>query len=89
MTFSLSDFPNLPRGTNGDFKLTREAGTMNFNGKFDGDQGMGRYKFEPNKEYGSYMSAQGIGKLDDGDLMTFFFVNTYQSIRADAERRRF
>ena len=73
--FLLSEFPNLPRGTNGDFKLTREAGTMNFNGKFDGNQGMGRYKFESNKDYQSYMSAQNIGKLDDEDMMTFFFVN--------------
>ncbi len=73
--FSLSDFPNLPRGTNGDFKLTRESGTMNFNGKFDGNQGMGRYKFEPNKDFKDYMSAQNIGKIDDEDLMTFFFVN--------------
>jgi len=73
--FSLSDFPNLPKGTNGDFKLTREAGTMNFNGKFEGNQGMGRYKFEPNKDFKDYMSAQNIGKLDDEDMMTFFFVN--------------
>jgi hypothetical protein len=74
--FSLSDFPNLPRGTNGDFKITRDAGTMQFNGKFDGNQGMGRYKFIADKDYGSYMSSQGLGKLDDEDLMTFFFVNT-------------
>ena len=73
--FSLSNFPNLPRDTKGDFKLTREAGTMNFNGKFEGNQGMGRYKFEPNKDYQNYMSAQNIGKLDEEDMMTFFFVN--------------
>jgi beta-lactamase regulating signal transducer with metallopeptidase domain len=73
--FLLNDFTNLPKETKGDFKLTREAGTMNFNGKFDGNQGMGRYKFEPNKDFGDYMSAQNIGKLDDEDLMTFFFVN--------------
>ncbi len=73
--FSLSDFPNLPKGTSGDFKLTREAGTMNFNGKFDGNQGMGRYKFVPDAAFGNYMSAQGMGKADDEDLLTFFFVN--------------
>ena len=39
--FLLSDFPNLPKGANGDFKLTRDAGTMQFNGKFEGNQGMG------------------------------------------------
>ncbi len=73
--FSVSDFTNLPKGTNGDFKLTREAGTMNFNGKFDGNQGMGRYKFVADKNFGNYMSGQDIGKLNDNDLITFFFVN--------------
>lgn len=73
--FLVSDFTNLPKETNGDFKLTREAGTMNFNGKFEGNQGMGRYKFEPNKDFVDYMSAQGIGKLDDDDVAGFFFVN--------------
>lgn len=73
--FSVSDFTNLPKETNGDFKMTREAGTMNLNGKFEGNQGMGRYKFEPNKDFVDYMSAQGIGKLDDEDIAAFFFVN--------------
>ena len=71
----LSEFPNLPRETKGDFKLTREAGTMNFNGKFEGNQGMGRYKFVADKDFGTYISAQDIGKINDDDLMTFFFVN--------------
>lgn len=73
--FLLSEFPNLPKSTSGDFKLTREAGTMNFTGKFEGTQGMGRYKFAPDKSFGDYIAAQGIGKTDDEDLMTFFFVN--------------
>ncbi len=73
--FALSDFPNLPKGTNGDFKLIRDAGTMQFNGKFDGNQGMGRYKFVADKSFGDFISAQGMGKPDDEDLMTFFFVN--------------
>lgn len=72
--FSLSDFTNLPKGTNGDFKLTREAGTMNFNGKFDGDQGMGRYKFEPNKDFANSISAS-TSKVSDDDMAAFFFVN--------------
>jgi BlaR1 peptidase M56 len=73
--FSLNEFPNLPKSANGDFKLTRQAGTMNFNGRFDGNQGMGRYKFMPDNEFGNYMSTQGLGKLDDEDVVTFFFVN--------------
>lgn len=74
-TFALSDFPNLPRGTSGTFSLTREAGTMEFTGKFEGNEGMGRYKFTPNTQYADYMKSEGIGTLDDEDLMVFYFVN--------------
>lgn len=77
--FALSDFPNLPKGTSGDFKLTRDAGTMNFNGKFEGNQGMGRYKFVPDKTFSDFLATKGVGKTDDEDLMTFFFVNTSKS----------
>ncbi|MBV9962033.1 MAG: M56 family metallopeptidase, partial [Parafilimonas sp.] len=73
--FLLSELPALPKGTNGDFKITRDAGTMNFNGKFDGNQGMGRYKFAGNNDFANFMNTQGIGKLNDEDMMAFFFVN--------------
>jgi hypothetical protein len=74
-TFDLSEFPNLPRGSAGTFSLTREAGTMEFNGKFEGNEGMGRYKFTPNAQYADYMKNEGVGTLDDQDLMVFYFVN--------------
>lgn len=76
-TFKLSDFPNLPRDKNGEFSLTREAGTMKFNGKIEGDKGMGTYKFIANKEYSSLMSREGIDitKDKDGDLMVFFILD--------------
>jgi hypothetical protein len=74
-TFDLSEFPNLPRGAAGTFSLTREPGTMEFNGKFEGNEGMGRYKFTPNKQYADHMKNEGIGTLHDEDLMVFYFVN--------------
>lgn len=76
-TFKLSDFPNLPRDKNGEFSLTREAGTMKFIGKIEGDKGMGTYKFIANKEYSSSMSKEGIdiAKDKDGDLMVFFILD--------------
>jgi hypothetical protein len=45
----LNEFKDLPRGKEGTFSLTCEAGTMDFTGKFEGDKGMGQYKFSPNK----------------------------------------
>ncbi|HEX6182147.1 MAG TPA: M56 family metallopeptidase [Chitinophagaceae bacterium] len=77
-TFLLSEFPNLPKGQSGTFSLTREAGTMNFTGKFEGNEGMGRYKFAADESYAKHMNSQGI-KLNDRDQMTFFFVDVEKS----------
>ncbi|HEY0676679.1 MAG TPA: M56 family metallopeptidase, partial [Chitinophagaceae bacterium] len=74
-TFKLSEFSELPRGTSGTFTLKREAGTMEFTGKFEGNDGMGRYKFITDKDYMNHMNAQGIGDVTETDIMTFFLVN--------------
>ena len=78
-SFLLSEFSNLPRDKQGTFTLTREAGTMEFTGKFEGDKGIGQYKFIANKNYGSNMQKEGINVADDKDLMIFFLVNIKQS----------
>jgi hypothetical protein len=74
-TFLKSDFTNLPMGQSGSFSLTREAGTMNFTGKFEGTEGMGKYKFEPSKTFAADMKKEGVDDIDDEDLMAYFFVN--------------
>ncbi len=74
-SFPKSDFPNLPTQEKGDFKLTRDAGTINFNGKFDGDMGYGRYKFVPAESFKSYAEQQGIKNIKDQDMFAFFMVN--------------
>jgi beta-lactamase regulating signal transducer with metallopeptidase domain len=78
-SFPLSEFPNLPKGTAGTFTVKREAGTMEFNGKFDGNQGMGKYKFVADKQYGTYMTNETGDQLDDKDLMVFFFLDIKKS----------
>lgn len=80
-TFNLSDFPNLPRTQSGSFSLTREAGTMNFTGRFEGNEGMGRYKFTPDAQFASHMAGEGI-QLSARDQMTFFFVDVKKSYLA-------
>lgn len=77
-SFLLSDFKNLPREKNGTFSLTREPGTIEFTGKFEGDQGMGRYKFTADKAYTDAMKSEGI-ELDDKDQMVFFLVDISRS----------
>lgn len=74
-SFNLSEFRALPREKNGGFTLTREAGIILLNGKFEGNEGSGRYKFMPNKEYVDYMHSHELKELDDEDLFAFFLVN--------------
>lgn len=79
-SFQLSEVTgSLPKGSAGTFKIVREAGTMDLNGKFEGDQGMGKYKFIPNKEYGAAMKNEINESLSDRDLLVFFFINVKKS----------
>jgi hypothetical protein len=78
-SFSLKDLPALPREAQGEFSLRREAGTMLFRGKFEGDQGMGRYQFTPDESYVSHMRNQNIGNLEKHDMLAFFFIDIKKS----------
>lgn len=72
--FLISELSAMPKEKNGEFKLTREAGTVVFNGKFEGNEGSGRYKFIPDNEFRQHMINHGI-KLDDREQFAFFHVN--------------
>ena len=74
-TFQLSEFKDLPRDKQGEFTLTREAGTMNFVGKFEGNNGMGTYKFIASKSFSKEMAKEGVTVADESDLMVFFIVD--------------
>jgi hypothetical protein len=78
-SFSLNDFPSLPKVADADFKLTREAGTMNFNGRFEGNEGKGKYKFVSDKPYSDYMNRELEEKVDDEDMMVFFMLDIKKS----------
>lgn len=78
-TFQLNEFSTIPRDKQGTFTLTREAGTMSFTGKFEGERGMGTYKFSPNEAYGAAMRKEGVDIKKNNDLMVFFIVNIKQS----------
>jgi hypothetical protein len=78
-TFQLSEFDNLPKDKLGEFTLTREAGTMNLEGKFEGNKGMGTYKFVASKDFSAAMAKEGVTVSDESDLMTFFMLNVKTS----------
>jgi len=73
--FKVSEFSSLPRNQKGDFTLTREAGTILFNGKFDGNQGYGHYKFTADPKFKAFLAQHGITDLEDGDDFAFFVIN--------------
>ena len=74
-TFKLSELGTLPKGTSGTFNITREAGAMEMTGRFEGNTGMGTYKFVANKAYVDYMNKELKETLDDEDQLAFFFIN--------------
>ncbi|MEO8763530.1 MAG: M56 family metallopeptidase [Ginsengibacter sp.] len=78
-TFLLKEFKDLPRDIPGVFSLKREAGTIEFTGKFDGDKGMGQYKFISDNNYNDDMHKEGIDVTGDKDIMVFFLVNLKRS----------
>lgn len=74
-TFKLSELGNIPKGTAGTFSIVREAGKMEMNGKFEGNTGMGTYKYIADKAYTDYMYKELGEKLDDDEEVAFFFVD--------------
>ncbi len=73
--FKLSELSSVPKDQKDDFTITRDAGTMKFNGKFDGNEGFGHYKFVANKEFTDYVGNEGITDMDYQDEFAFFIIN--------------
>ena len=74
-SFNVNEFSSLPRDKKGDFTLTRDAGTVLFTGKFDGDQGYGHYKFTADKDFKAFLENHGITGIEEGDEFAFFTIN--------------
>jgi hypothetical protein len=74
-TFKLSDLGTIPKGTSGTFNITREAGKMEMTGKFEGNTGMGTYKFVADKAFVDHMNKELKEDLDEDEQMAFFFIN--------------
>ncbi len=87
--FKLSELSAVPRDQKGDFTITRDAGVMKFNGKFDGNQGYGHYKFEANKEFEAYVGNQGVTDMDNQDEFAFFMLNITKDYVAMLKRNGF
>ena len=73
--FLLSEFSALPKDAKGDFTLIRESGTVFFNGKFDGNQGYGQYRFKADANFNDYLSRYGIVGIKESDEFAFLMLN--------------
>jgi hypothetical protein len=66
----LSDLVGLKEGdlgaakTDVRFELRRDAGTVSFDGRFDGGEGAGHFTFVSNPEYVQWLRSQGHGEAD-------------------------
>jgi len=80
-SFLLTEFSSIPKDTKAEFTVKRDAGTVLFNGKFDGDQGYGHYKFTADKSFVEYLKNEGIRDMDDtdNDEFAFFLINISKS----------
>ena len=72
--FLLAEFKNLPTAERGTFSLTREAGTIQFTGKFDGNAGMGNYEFKVDNSFFNYLEKEGVKANKEKDGMVFYMV---------------
>jgi hypothetical protein len=88
-TFQLAEFKNLPRDQEGDFVLSRDAGTMHFHGKFNGNMGMGTYKFSPDKSFTEDLNKEGIRVNNQDDALVFFMIDLKKSYVTMLKRQGF
>jgi beta-lactamase regulating signal transducer with metallopeptidase domain len=72
--FEKSELSAMPI-TEGAFTVSREAGVMEFTGKFDGNSGFGKFTFKPSNDFKSYLASQGTEGVKDETLLFCFIGN--------------
>ncbi len=72
--YELSAFSALPNGK-GSFSMTREAGTIVFDGEFDGKEGYGKFTFNVNPQFKKTLAAKKIEGVDDNFYIHFCLHN--------------
>lgn len=72
--YQKSDFSALPT-VESEFTLTRPAGVMTLKGKFENNEGYGRFRFVADASFSSWLSEQGITGIDDFAMLNLFLAN--------------
>jgi predicted metallopeptidase len=80
--YSLADFQGLTReqisartDTPVNFRLVREAGTVECRGSFRNGKGSGTWVLSPSQSFRSAMSGRGYGELTDREMLTATLLN--------------
>lgn len=73
--FPRSAFGQLPMGQEGTFTLVREAGTVEFKGKFEGNEGLGRHSFKADQKFTQYLSGQGYSDIKEETIFSLFLLD--------------
>jgi beta-lactamase regulating signal transducer with metallopeptidase domain len=67
----LSDMPTEEK----EFTIKRASGTMILKGKFEGNEGYGRFTFTENTEFKTYLESQGATGLKESTMLHCFFAD--------------
>ena len=70
--FYRSEFTNISENSEGEFVLTRDAGKLILRGEFEDGLGEGRFDFESNPAYVSFLDSKGYKGADDSDVLQMF-----------------
>jgi beta-lactamase regulating signal transducer with metallopeptidase domain len=67
----LSEMPTEEK----EFTIKRASGTMTLKGKFEGNEGYGRFTFTENTEFKTYLESQGATGLKESTMLHCFFAD--------------
>ncbi|WP_207420734.1 hypothetical protein [Desertivirga brevis] len=73
-TFKRQDFSDL-LSLGRDVGIAKDAGTMTFNGRFDGNEGAGFFQFNPSRDLESFLWSLGYTSLELQDYLMFYLFN--------------
>ena len=87
--FKKSEFDKLPIGQEGTFNLKREAGQMALTGKFDNNEGYGRFTFTGDPGFSAYLEQNGLDAPGEEEMVHLFFANITKDYVAYLKQKKF
>lgn len=87
--FKKEEFDALPMGQEGEFHLKRDAGQMTLTGKFDKNEGYGRFTFAGDPGFKTYLEQNGLDAPDEAEMIHLFFANITKDYVAYLKQKGF